>query len=104
MILLKEHAREVHELPASLQQALFSELMAAARAVQDAFSPWKLNYSCFGNADPHVHWHIHPRYESDPDHRNHPWLHSADFSAHRGSDAERSRVIAQIRAALAYQR
>jgi len=30
----------------------------------DTFQPWELNFSCYGNAEPHVHWHIVPRYEA----------------------------------------
>ena len=27
--------------------------------------PLKLNYECLGNLEPHVHWHVFPRYESE---------------------------------------
>ena len=79
LLLLKDHVRELHEMPAAAQPELFQELMIATRAVAETFRPWKINHACYGNAAPHVHWHIFPRYESDPDHRNHPWLHSAEF-------------------------
>jgi len=41
-----------------------------------------------------VHWHLIPRYESEPDHRNHPWLHAGEFAKHNIS-AEQAREIAQ---------
>ena len=41
-----------------------------------------MNYSCYGNLDPHIHWHLLPRYDSEPDCMNHPWLHSAKFKDH----------------------
>jgi diadenosine tetraphosphate (Ap4A) HIT family hydrolase len=47
--------------------------MRAAKAVHETFAPWKLNYACYGNAEPHVHWHIVPRYADDPNLDGDPW-------------------------------
>jgi diadenosine tetraphosphate (Ap4A) HIT family hydrolase len=66
LLLFKQHARELHELEPSVQSALFAELMIAGRAVANTIKPWKMNYSCYGNAVPHIHWHLFPRYASDP--------------------------------------
>jgi diadenosine tetraphosphate (Ap4A) HIT family hydrolase len=82
LLLLKDHVRELHELEPSVQTALFQELMTAAGAIVNTFKPWKMNYSCYGNVDPHIHWHLFPRYDSAADHLNHPWLHSAEFQEH----------------------
>ena len=38
-----------------------------------AFKPFKLNYEALGNGTPHVHWHLVPRYESDPHPRGPIW-------------------------------
>src|SRR4030042_2626076 len=57
LVLLKKHVSEMHELPDKVQAALFKEVVTAARALVATFHPWKMNYSCFGNAEPHVHWH-----------------------------------------------
>lgn len=94
LLVLKEHVRELHELDAGAQAALFRELMEAGRAVAGAFGPWKMNYSCYGNVDPHVHWHLFPRYDTEPDHLNHPWLHAAEFEDH-ATDAETARAVAE---------
>jgi diadenosine tetraphosphate (Ap4A) HIT family hydrolase len=91
LLLLKDHVRELHELEPSVQVILFRELMVAGRALVDTFNPWKMNYSCYGNVDPHIHWHLFPRYDSEPDHLNHPWLHAAKFKDHLiDSEAARS--------------
>jgi diadenosine tetraphosphate (Ap4A) HIT family hydrolase len=59
-----------------------------------------MNYSCYGNVDPHIHWHLFPRYESEPDHLNHPWLHASGFKDHL-IDAESAREVGgRIRANL----
>jgi len=100
LVLLKDHVRELHELSHEVQQALFQEVMAAGKAVFETFHPWKMNYSCYGNGEPHVHWHIFPRYESEPDHHRQPWLHSAEFKGHLVSEAERASLIEGIRGNL----
>lgn len=92
LLLLKEHVRELHELDPAVFLALSGELLRAGRAIAEAFKPWKMNYSCYGNVDPHIHWHLFPRYESDPDHQNHPWLHAARFKDHT-IDAEAAREV-----------
>ncbi len=79
LLLLKEHIRELHELEPIVQAALFQELMSAGRAIVETFKPWKMNYSCYGNAMPHIHWHLFPRYDTEPDHLSHPWLHASKF-------------------------
>ncbi len=44
-----------------------------AEAIYAAVKPLKLNYECLGNAEPHVHWHVFPRYESDELRRSPVW-------------------------------
>lgn len=100
LILLKDHVRELHELSAAVQQGLFQELMTAGKAVVDTYRPWKMNYSCYGNLDQHVHWHLFPRYESDPDHRRNPWVNADKFKDYLISDVQRAEVIAKVRSKL----
>ena len=46
-----------------------------AEAAFKAFQPKKMNYELLGNADNHLHWHLFPRYETDPEPKNMPiWL------------------------------
>jgi diadenosine tetraphosphate (Ap4A) HIT family hydrolase len=97
LILLKEHVRELHELDENDQRELFGELMIAGKAVFEAFEPWKMNYSCYGNTVEHIHWHIFPRYLEDPDHRNHPWLHVSEFDKYAVNQKRRSELITRIR-------
>lgn len=100
LLLLKEHVRELHELEPAIYLALSAELLAAGRAVVETFGPWKMNYSCYGNVDPHIHWHLFPRYDSEPDHLNHPWLHAPEFKDHLIDVATARAIAASIRAKL----
>ena len=100
LLILKQHSRELHDLLPDVQMELFQELMTAGKAVFEAFQPWKMNYSCYGNQIPHVHWHIFPRYESDPYHLNNPWLNSKQFEKHPIQEAEKIESIEKIRSKL----
>ena len=82
MLLLKKHERELHQLKSNVQSAVFAELMTAGRAVADTFKPWKMNYSCYGNVVPHIHWHLFPRYDSDPNREQVPWFYAGEFEKH----------------------
>ncbi len=100
VLLLKRHAREPHELPSRVRAGLFRELAEAARAVEAAFRPWKMNYACLGNVVPHIHWHLIPRYESDPDRLKHPWLREGEFARRRTTPAAARAVAARVRRRL----
>jgi len=97
LVLLKRHVREPFELPPHVQGEHFREVMRAARAVDRTFRPWKVNYSCYGNAEPHVHWHIVPRYEGDPDLRSHPWRQAERFAEKTIAADEARAIAARIR-------
>jgi len=97
VLLLKEHRREMHELPPSAQEGVFRELMAAGRAIARAFRPWKMNYSCYGNQVPHIHWHIFPRHRSERDRLSPPWLGMKKYGTKPVLDAEAGRIARRIR-------
>lgn len=100
MVILKDHVRDMMDLPGKLQLELFQEVMFASRAIQDEFKPWKLNYASLGNQVPHVHWHIFPRYEGDPDLMQHPWLHGPEFSRHILAEEQTRERAARVRQRL----
>lgn len=65
VLLAKRHAREIHLMPPDEARALLDETVAVGRAIDAVAAPYKLNYECLGNVEPHVHWHVFPRYEAD---------------------------------------
>jgi diadenosine tetraphosphate (Ap4A) HIT family hydrolase len=65
VVLAKLHASEIHLMPTNEARALFDETVAVGRAIAVAPRPLKLNYECLGNLEPHVHWHVFPRFETD---------------------------------------
>jgi diadenosine tetraphosphate (Ap4A) HIT family hydrolase len=65
VVVAKRHVDEIHLMPPEEARALFEETVAVGRAIALATSPLKLNYECLGNLEPHVHWHVFPRFEAD---------------------------------------
>jgi diadenosine tetraphosphate (Ap4A) HIT family hydrolase len=65
VVLAKRHADEIHLMPPDEARALFDETIAVGRGIALTMCPLKLNYECLGNLEPHVHWHVFPRFEAD---------------------------------------
>lgn len=66
LFLCKSHVAELHELEPTMKKEFLYEMSIVAEAVYKTFKPAKLNYELLGNVDPHLHWHIYPRYKYDP--------------------------------------
>jgi diadenosine tetraphosphate (Ap4A) HIT family hydrolase len=65
VLFAKRHVTEPHLMPRGEAHELLDEMLAAGRAISAITRPLKLNYECLGNQEPHVHWHIFPRYTDD---------------------------------------
>ncbi len=66
MVVSKTHAVELYELPERQSAQYFQDMVAVAKAIAAAFKPRKMNYEVLGNTVGHLHWHLFPRYEWDP--------------------------------------
>jgi diadenosine tetraphosphate (Ap4A) HIT family hydrolase len=66
VLICKTHVREPYELPRAERSRYFDDLMRAAQALERVFRPIKMNYEILGNAVPHLHCHLVPRYHGDP--------------------------------------
>lgn len=60
------HVAEPTELSPVEASGYLQDLLTVARAIEHALRPVKLNYNILGNAVPHLHTHIVPRYANDP--------------------------------------
>jgi diadenosine tetraphosphate (Ap4A) HIT family hydrolase len=74
ILVSRTHAGELHELADPVRHGFLEEMNRLSRAIAAAFQPRKLNCELLGNQVPHPHWHIIPRYESDPEHLKPAWL------------------------------
>ncbi len=101
VMLAKLHATELYLMPVDAARALSDEMRMLAEAIAAATHPWKMNYSCLGNQEPHVHWHLHPRYESD-ELRNAPtWVRPEAERKISLSESDQRDLLAAIRKEIA---
>lgn len=73
LFICKVHANELHKLKPDFKKKFLEEMAVVAEAVYHAFSPRKLNYELLGNTDDHMHWHLFPRHNTDPDPKRAVW-------------------------------
>ncbi len=99
--LAKTHATEMFALPRAEALALCDEVIAAAEAIHAVTHPLKLNYECLGNAEPHVHWHLFPRYAGD-DLKHAPiWIRPEEERRRSLGEIDRRALLAALRAEIA---
>ena len=66
LLFTKVHATELFHLGQDMRSALMEEVTLVAQALYTVFTPDKINYELLGNMVPHIHWHIVPRFSSEP--------------------------------------
>jgi diadenosine tetraphosphate (Ap4A) HIT family hydrolase len=64
-VILREHVREMTDLPVAAQTRLMRAVLATESAVRSVYCPDKINLASFGNVVPHLHWHVIPRWHDD---------------------------------------
>jgi len=66
LLFTRQHVTELFHLDCGERGELMEEVSQVAAALNDVFSPDKINYELLGNMVPHMHWHLVPRFRSDP--------------------------------------
>ena len=62
----RQHVTELFLLDKDLRATLIEEVSMVAAVLYTIYKPDKMNYELIGNMVPHIHWHIVPRFRSDP--------------------------------------
>ena len=96
VLLAKHHVTEPHLMLRGEAHELLDELLAAGRALANVVKPFKLNYECLGNQEPHVHWHVFPRYADDPMRSQPVWLRPEHERKVTLDDSARRELIRSI--------
>lgn len=65
-VFAKEHVTELFHLEVDRRHVVIDEVNRVAVALDALFRPAKMNYELLGNMVPHMHWHLVPRFTSDP--------------------------------------
>ena len=101
MLLSKIHATELYLMTAEDARVLFDEVRLVAEAIAAVVTPWKMNYECLGNSEPHVHWHLLPRYETDELRRGPIWMRAESEQKVSLEENDRLALIASLRTEIA---
>jgi diadenosine tetraphosphate (Ap4A) HIT family hydrolase len=97
VLISKIHYREMTDMPQVQRLELFQEMMNVHEVIQKVFIPKKMNLCSLGNVVDHIHWHFFPRYESDENFKNPPWLQMKEFDSARISPDQRDELIKRLR-------
>lgn len=101
----KQCVAELHLLSPETRTKFLEEMATVAEAVCRAFSPRKLNYELLGNSVTHLHWHLFPRHNDDPNPAwpvwNNPDVTAAATSRAAADPALLAELRERLRAALA---
>ena len=101
VLFAKLHATEFYLMPADVARLLCDEMRLVAEAIAAVVKPWKMNYECLGNSEPHVHWHLLPRYETDEMRHGPVWLRPESERKVPLEEDDRRALIDSIRHQLA---
>jgi diadenosine tetraphosphate (Ap4A) HIT family hydrolase len=74
IVVAKRHSTELFELSSAERSTLMDEVTHMAEAIYQVIKPRKINYEWLGNQVPHMHWHLFPRQESDPNKLKAAWV------------------------------
>jgi diadenosine tetraphosphate (Ap4A) HIT family hydrolase len=98
LLILERHATRLDELSVAEWSAFSTDLHRSVGAITGTVRPDHINVASLGNLVPHLHWHIVPRYRSDPRWGAPIW--STDMPDTRLTAAEQRELIKDLRAAL----
>lgn len=65
-VFTKAHVTELFHLEQSHRATIMEEVSTVAQALYSVFQPTKINYELLGNMVPHMHWHVVPRFATEP--------------------------------------
>jgi diadenosine tetraphosphate (Ap4A) HIT family hydrolase len=103
VLFAKLHSTELYLMPADTARLLSDEMRLVAEAIATVVKPWKMNYECLGNSEPHVHWHLLPRdkNESNELRRGPIWLRPESERKVTLDENDRRALIGSLRHELA---
>jgi diadenosine tetraphosphate (Ap4A) HIT family hydrolase len=83
----------LNALPPQGQAAFLADLARLGQAVLEVTGALRINYALFGNLEPALHAHVHPRFADEPEalRTAHPWAY--DWSAARRFDPDRDGAL-----------
>jgi diadenosine tetraphosphate (Ap4A) HIT family hydrolase len=66
VVAYRQHINELFELSDAERDLFMQDVARAAKAMQAAFNPAKINYGAYSDKLPHLHFHLVPKYRDGP--------------------------------------
>lgn len=66
-VILKRHAENLTDISVDEAKAIMEAWIKVGKAIEQVIHPGIINWQINGNWQRHVHGHIYPRWETDPD-------------------------------------
>jgi diadenosine tetraphosphate (Ap4A) HIT family hydrolase len=96
------HVTRLDQLSDTEHSAFMSDLQRVQKVLMKVVRPDHINVELLGNAFPHLHWHIIPRYKSDPRWGLPIWMTTeAEMPKLKLPAQERQSLLAELRDAFA---
>lgn len=67
LVAYDKHVNDLNELSDDERNAFMADVAQVTRAMQQAFSPEKINYGAYSDKLSHLHFHLAPKYVGGPD-------------------------------------
>lgn len=103
-VVFERHVREMTDLPAHERRHLMEVVFATEIALRELMRPDKVNLASFGNLTPHLHWHVIPRFATDPHFPQPFWGTPQRTVTAPAAAPDPARLAAMISAALSRER
>ena len=101
LVLDLRHASRPDQLTRQEWRTFCDDLYSAQHAIERVVRPDHINVATLGNAMPHLHWHIVPRYVHDPRWGGPIWLSDAASEPNtRLADADFTALLEELRSAF----
>jgi diadenosine tetraphosphate (Ap4A) HIT family hydrolase len=107
IVVARKHITELFEISSAERSALMDEVAEMAEAIHQIVKPRKINYEWLGNQVPHMHWHLFPRQENDPNKLKAVWVELEDIESNPEKKARmefcergRDKLIQRLRGCL----
>ena len=84
-VILARHIREMTDLTPPERTRLMDTVFATEAALREVLAPDKINLASLGNAVPHLHWHVIPRYRDDAHFPRAIWAEPCRSASARGA-------------------
>jgi diadenosine tetraphosphate (Ap4A) HIT family hydrolase len=64
-VIWQQHVKEMTDLSEAERARYLRVVLAVEQALRELLMPDKMNVASLGNAVPHLHWHVVPRFRDD---------------------------------------